>query len=91
MTTVDRRAADAAYIEAKERYLATVPPPKAEDFPCRWCGAPVGEPCAMKVRGRTGPHRPRDSRYARAFSDWSVGAIDAGDDAVNALYANPAA
>lgn len=87
----DPRAAAVAYADAKARYLCTHPEPKYEDFPCRRCGAPAGEPCAMKAHGATGFHAPRMDRCIRARMAWGVAVVNAGDAAVNALYSNPAA
>ncbi|WP_055491022.1 hypothetical protein [Streptomyces sp. TP-A0356] len=75
-----------ACAEARARYARRVPEPRPTDFPCRWCRAPVGEPCTMRVPGRTGPHRPRESRWAHAFGAWQAAAEQACDDAVNVLH-----
>ncbi|WP_405581446.1 hypothetical protein [Streptomyces sp. NBC_01092] len=74
-----------ACAEARERFAARVPAPRPEDFPCRWCGAPVGRPCVMRVSGRTGPHRPREDRWRRAHDAWQAARERACDDAVNVL------
>ncbi|WP_419248931.1 hypothetical protein [Streptomyces canus] len=75
-----------ACTEARSRFAARVPEPRSDDFPCRWCGAPVGRPCTMRVSGRSGPHRPRGDRWATAHNRWVVGSIAACDDAVNTLH-----
>jgi hypothetical protein len=77
---------DAAYIEARDRYLRTVPAPRAEDFLCRRCGADVGRPCT-RPDGTPAPlHQPRADRWSTAHARWSVGAVTAGDNAVNVLH-----
>ncbi|MEV7342899.1 hypothetical protein [Streptomyces sp. NPDC093544] len=72
--------------EARRRFAARVPEPRPEDFPCRWCHAPVGRPCVMRVSGRTGPHRPRGDRWTRAHDAWHLARERACDDAVNVLH-----
>ncbi|MGW1063338.1 zinc finger domain-containing protein [Streptomyces aureus] len=74
-----------ACAEARQRYAARVPEPRPEDFPCRWCGAPVGRPCVMRVSDRSGPHRPRGDRWSRAHDRWWLAAENACDNAVNVL------
>jgi hypothetical protein len=74
-----------ACTEARDRYAARVSKPRPEDFPCRWCHAPVGRPCVVRVRGRTGPHRPRGDRWARALDAWHLAGERACDNAVNVL------
>lgn len=77
---------DAAYTEARDRYLRTVPVPRAEDFPCRHCGAEVGQSCT-RPDGTPAPlHRPRGDRWSTAHARWAVGAVTAGDNAVNTLH-----
>ncbi|MFE1441565.1 hypothetical protein [Streptomyces sp. NPDC058739] len=74
-----------ACAEARERFAARVPPPRPVDYPCRWCRAPVGRPCAVRTPGRTGPHRPREDRWRRAHDRWRAAAERACDQAVNTL------
>ncbi|MGW2565790.1 zinc finger domain-containing protein [Streptomyces sp. NPDC001537] len=73
-----------ACAEARTRFLARVPEPRPEAFPCRWCGAPVGRPCT-RLDGRSGPHRPRGDRWRRAHDAWWIAAESACDNAVNTL------
>lgn len=84
--TPSRTALDDAAREARDRYLSRVPPPLPEDFPCRWCLAPVGRPCRRLDRLH-GAHRPRADRWGRAYDRWVSGAIEAEDRAVNVLCA----
>lgn len=77
--------------EARDRYASRVPAPRPEGSPCRYCGAAVGEPCTRPDGSPTGPHRPREDRWATAHSAWRLAVEDACDQAVNTLCALAAA
>ncbi|MFI8529061.1 hypothetical protein ACIGMX_02240 [Streptomyces aquilus] len=81
----------AACAEARSRYAARVPAPRPEGSPCRYCGAAVGVLCTRPDGSPTGPHRPRENRWATAHDAWQLAVEQACDDAVNALCALAAA
>jgi hypothetical protein len=75
-----------AYTEARDRYLRTVPAPRAEGFACRRCGADVGHPCTRPDGAPASLHQSRADRWSTAHERWAVGAVTAGDNAVNVLH-----
>lgn len=79
------REEDQVYRAARDAYLEEHPKPVPEEFRCSRCGAGAGVPCTVRVRHKT-VHRARSSLWARAFMRRQAAAIQAGDDAVNALY-----